>query len=177
MSSENEKTVCTIEGAFSAPTMWGTLGPLNLHFTDKRIIVGHLRRSGGFFGVKQIIGVVIAAVGWSLIRHGLIWVGVALIIVGGGICLSSFSRKTRVVNEKPETQKTPEEILASHSKNYAIDYDDVQKVILKCPLKTGRSDITIESRTGRLALEFKKEQFEDVSSSLPILLPGKVEVK
>jgi hypothetical protein len=89
------------------------------------------------------------------------------------------NRRTKAGEEGMKHEKgTPGYILASHRKNYALSYGEIEKVTLKRKITTwGYSELKVNSRQKKVTLGFKKEEFDDLASLLPSVIgTGKVEV-
>jgi len=122
-----------------------------LHFTNNRIIVERVAgavKAGGAYALGGIVG-------WKI-----------------------ADRHTRKKTEKIiQETVTPDQILNSNEKNYAINYDDIQKVTLK--RKTvyyGTSFLTIESKNKKTVFTFPRKHNDHAPTLLPKIFPDKIEI-
>ena len=129
---------------------WGSTN--TLHFTNNRIIVERVASA--------------AKVGGAIIAGG---------AVGFKIAERRSKKKTE---EMIQETVTPDQILNSHEKNYAINYEDIQKVTLK--RKTvyyGTSFLTIESKNKKSVFTFPRKHNDHVPTLLPKIFSDKLEIK
>jgi hypothetical protein len=149
--------------------LWG--GKKVLYFTNKRII---LERSE-YFGIREIFGSIIAALGFQLIRYGLVNLGIAFMIGGGGLLLSYA---IKIHNRKSSIDTGIQKISTLGKKTYSINYDELQMIILKKKsIPIGYSQLKLVLEKKNLILSFKRNLFDDLSSLLLQLIPSKVEIK
>ena len=149
MMSAQEKEKVLRKVEKSVDRTWG--GYCVLHFTDRRLIVEKIGVTPlqAFTPLPSLLVEVFA--GW---------------------------RAKRKRQDVKHPKDTPEYILASHRKNYALNYDEIAKVTLKRKIATwGYSELKIESKQKEVNLGFKKEAFDALASLLAnVVGPDKVEV-
>jgi hypothetical protein len=131
-------------------TLWG--GFVNLHITDKRIVVESVMSS--------------AAAAASFAAGG---------IVGALVAQKVGAKKAQEINAE---QRTLNQILASSGKNYAIKNEDITAVVLKRKaLPIGCSRFKITSKSKNVTYAFKREMFDSVSTVLNKVYTGKITIK
>ena len=122
-----------------------------------------------YFTPSRMIGKMIGGLNLSFALGG---------VIGQSITKRHLRKKAEEMMEKEET---PEQILASHKKNFSVDYGDIASAIVKkkkCIMRFTRRGLI--PRTGirkKVIFVFDKKDKDNVASILTKVLPDKVVVK
>lgn len=150
MHQQREEVLYVSELASSRT--WG--GSYILYFTSTRVII------------EQVIGT------------GVVFLFILCLgILPGALLLHWYcKRKTK---QRIESERQPQQILASHRSNQAIAYDEITKIILKRRIMTrGMGELTIKSRNATIKLGFQRKHFDNILALLSQkLVPEKIESK
>jgi hypothetical protein len=134
----------------ASDTLWG--GFMNLHITDRRIVIESVMKS--------------AATAAAFATGG---------IVGGLIAQNVAAKRAQQIHGQ---ERTIDQILASSRNNLAINYEDISAVVLKRKaLPIGCSRFKIKSKHKNVTYAFQREMFDDVSSVLNGILPGRISIE
>lgn len=131
---------------------WG--GFANVYLTNKRMVVEPVLKTGAVIGSGLAGGVV-------------------------GVTMARNAAEKKMAQEVGGQTRTLDEILRTVNKAYAVDYGDVAAMELsrKPVTPIGYSRCKIRSTHKDVTLAFKRQMFDEVSTLLTRLLPGRIKVK
>jgi len=133
---------------------------------DKLTVLGQYNRTYNlYFTDIRIVGEFIGGSNPAVLAGGLI---------GKAIADKRHEKKGK---EMIMEEKTPEQILAAHKKNFSIDYNDIDKAVVKknlCKMKFIQRLPIVGKKTFFL---FNKKDKNNVASVLTKVIPNKVIVK
>jgi hypothetical protein len=99
-------------------------------------------------------------------------------LVGQAIARGRHKKKGKKVIEE---EKTPEQILASHKKNFSIDYRDIDKATVKrkaCKMKFAAKQFGLpRGLRKKVVFLYDKKDKDSIASALTKVIPDKVVVK